>query len=403
MLTEAIATAKPIFKDYNTQHSLEIELLLLSIRPQLNDASIERILELTSQNIDWDYVIQTAIEHKVAPLIYNRLKNICPSQIPTENLQEMRQVFYNNTKKNLVLTEKLFQIIELLRNNDIPCLTFKGITLAVLAYQKIGLRTFTDLDILVPEEFIPQTSKLLIDRGYQPQFSFNESQQKAYLQMRNEHMFVHPKGDITLDLHWSLLGDNFSFCGDREFIWKDLQDININGKLVSSLSPEIMVLYLCANGAKDSWIYLQSISDLARFIDSHPDLNWERVIDRSGSLGTERMLSLGLYLCQDILDLSLPEKIKLKIHKEPQVKKLVREIESNLFADLKSKNILFRRQSIYLKTMESWQDKTAFYFNIIRPTPLEWEIIALPKWLSSLYYPIRLIRLAIKHGLRKMI
>jgi hypothetical protein len=389
---------KAIFKSPQSLHSLEVELLLLSVSHQIDEPGFERILFLVQQEIDWNYLLDLAIEHKVIQILYSKLKNICPSYIPNHILCEMRQIFGANSKKNLVLTEKLLQIIHVFQNNNIPCLTFKGVSLGILAYQKTGLRTFTDLDILVPKKFISQATELLIDSGYKPQFNFSEVQQNKYLQMRNELTFVNPSGDIHLDLHWSLLSQNLSFSLNTESVWKYQTDIPINNRLIPSLSPEIMVLYLCAHGAKDSWIYLQSICDLARLIYQHPNLDWREILTQAGKLGTKRMLYLGLELCQDIFEVSLPQEIQLKIITEPQVKSLVQQVKENLFDESKSKDSLFKRKPIYLKAMDSWQDKLVFYFDLIRPTPLEWQIVVLPTWLSMLYYPLRLIRLAIKYS-----
>ncbi|PSB03311.1 nucleotidyltransferase domain-containing protein [Merismopedia glauca] len=391
-------TEKPILKDSDSQYSSEVKLLLLCVRPQIDEESAEEILKLVKAEIDWNYLIDTATQHKVIPLVYCKLNGICPSYIPEDILQEMRQIFHNNSKKNLVLTEKLIQIINLLQNNNIPCLTFKGVTLGILAYQKIFLRTFTDLDILIPKKSVSRTTKLLIEHGYEPQFNFSESQQKTYLEIRNEQTFANSKRNITLDIHWSLLAEHLSFCLKTEDVWQFQQEVNINGNLIPSLSPEIMVLYLCTNGAKDSWIYLQSICDLARLIDNHPNLNWEQVMAQAGRLGTRKMLFLGLSLCQILFNLPLPPKIRQQILTEPQIEILVNQVTQNLFDDARPQEFLLIRKRIYLKTMDSWRDRILFYFDIIRPTPLEWKIVELPKWLSPLYYPIRLIRLAIKHS-----
>lgn len=50
--------------------------------------------------------------------------------------------------------------------------------------------------------------------------------------------------------------------------------------------------------------------------------------------------------------------------------------------------------------MESWLDKFTFYFDVIMtPTAREFALLPLPKWLRILYYPVRLLRLAVKYSI----
>jgi hypothetical protein len=110
------------------------------------------------------------------------------------------------------------------------------------------------------------------------------------------------------------------------------------------------------------------------------------------------MVFLGLYLCKNLLDTVLPEPIERQLESNSLIKSLACEVEQKLFLPLDRGDNL-PTANVYLKTMKSGKDRSWYYFNkVFTPTPLEWQIIPLPTWLFPLYYPIRLIRLAIKHG-----
>jgi len=54
-----------------------------------------------------------------------------------------------NAARNVFLTNKLFEILNLFKKNDILALPFKGPVLAESVYGDLSLRQFVDLDILV--------------------------------------------------------------------------------------------------------------------------------------------------------------------------------------------------------------------------------------------------------------
>ncbi|MBW4577470.1 MAG: nucleotidyltransferase family protein [Aphanothece sp. CMT-3BRIN-NPC111] len=381
----------------------EIELLLCCARTQMQPEYAERICQLVQQDLDWHCLLEAASWHGVMPLLHLQLKDICPQAVPQPVLDDLRNAFNANARKNLLLSGELLKLLKIFKDHGIPSIPFKGSVLAAVAYKNIGMREFADLDILVPEQFVPQARKLLIAQGYQPQFNLTDAQELIYINLRNEHMFWHQDKQIPVDLHWSMMPKNFSFSRKLEFSEKWYEQVYLGGNLVQTLSAESLLLFLCAHGSKDSWLRLKLICDLAELIRSHKELDWDWILANGGKLGTKRMLFLGLYLSQDILGVVLPENIFQQVQSDPLIKALASQVKQQLFSQTKQENKLLKRKTIYLKTMESLQDKIWFYFdNVMTPTPLEWAIVPLPMRVFPLYYPIRLMRLIIKHSMRRL-
>lgn len=113
------------------------------------------------------------------------------------------------------------------------------------------------------------------------------------------------------------------------------------------------------------------------------------------------MLFLGLTLARDLLGAMLPSQISQQIESDSEIIALSQQVRSGLFQTETTLLGEFPVANIYLKTMSSFRDKLWYWYDaIITPTPLEWAIISLPKWLGILYYPLRLMRLVIKYVLR---
>ena len=375
----------------------EIQLLLYCASTQIYARRTEKIHQLLQQELDWQYLLTTAQEHGVMPLLYWQLKSADSKLVPTEAWQQLSAAFNTNACHNLALTSELCKLQELFTSQNILFLSFKGSVLAKLAYQNIALRQFVDIDILIYESDLKAASELLINNGYQPQFSFTEKQQEKYLEIRSEHNFFHPNKEITIDLHWSILPKHFSFSPEQKLVWSQQKTVSFGKTTVKTMSPEITILFLCAHAAKHNWNHLCWIVDIAEILNNNPELDWDFIQTHQGYLGTEQMFNLSLYLAHDLLNAHLPQPIWQQIKLDTDILVLAKEVKAILFENKSYYIGSFPVANIYLKTMNFWQDKVWYWLDAIAtPTPLEWSIVSLPTWLFPLYYPIRLIRLFFK-------
>lgn len=390
---------------------LEIELLLNCVRPQIDS---DRIKDLVKENIDWQYLIQTAYRNGVIPLLYSNLSNICPQLIPASFQQQLQRNQYARTQRNLMLTSKLIKLLELFEANNIPVIPFKGPILAISAYGDISRRDFFDLDILVRKQDFLKAKELLTTQGYQPYSnnsekeaaylsSLKEKQQKAYLQSHWELHMVDERDRVTIDLHHGMLPKQFSFLFDTEWLWQYAEPKPFANRMVLNLSSEDSVLILCSQGAKDCWQQLNRICDIAQVLSTCGEINWEQVCDRAIKLRMTRILLLGLLLAHELLEVELPKTILQQIQANPLLKSLASQIYTQLFYQTESllPNQKVNRSFFHLSMIEHPLDKIWYFFeHLIVPTVADEVLLPLPQFLSFLYYPLRLIRLIRMYGLK---
>jgi hypothetical protein len=135
------------------ERQLEIELLLCCARTEVDSKCSDRIRYLAQKNIDWDYLLKLAKFHQITPLISWQLQTVGQDLIPKSVLEEFRQAFNANAKRNFGLTGELLSILNLFQKESIPIIPFKGVALAHFAYRNNLLREFLDLDVLIPVKF----------------------------------------------------------------------------------------------------------------------------------------------------------------------------------------------------------------------------------------------------------
>jgi hypothetical protein len=384
----------------------EVELLICCARMHPETKTAERIRALLREHIDWDYLLQIASHHGVMPLLYWNLKTIdresLPdrSSVPKDILDQLQHSFRKNAAYNLFLTAELLKVQSLFETQDIPILTFKGPALAVSAYGDAALRQFVDLDILVRKKDVLEASKLLIGQGLRPQFRLTDKQETTFIEFGCEHAFVREDESVMIDLHWAIVPLHYSFALDTESLWTRRTVVALNGRNVPTVAPEDLFLLLCIHGAKANhcWRHLSWICDLAQLIRVHRDMDWRRMIDQAGKVGSERMLFLGMYLASDLLGANLPHEIMQEVRVDPAVEELAAQVYRWLFSEAKDQPSLFRMRRFHLRTMTHLRDRARYLLELMTPTPLEWELLPLPRYFYGFYYVLRPIRLAGKFG-----
>lgn len=393
-----------------TAPSPEMLLVLYCARTQLNDATVDQLKRLLQQPLDWDEVVESALIHRVVPLLYQALNTHVSTLVPADILEELRQEFQDNQLDNLALTQELLKLLKLLAEHQIPAIAFKGPLLAAAVYQNLALRMFSDLDILVHPQHFGEARDLLVAHGYRSGMKHvyllnSPRHEQKLIRALGECPFQHPETLFCVDLHRRLVAGEFyhlSFTFDQ--IWYRLQTVPFLGTSIASLHPEDLLLYLCVHGAKDRWRRLSWVCDIAELVQRHPDLSWADLHQKACWAGTEQMLLLGLVLAQELLAVELPDAIATLIESNFSQQSLALQVQQQILQgdDVETTVNLWQRFIFGFQLLERFDDRCRcsliFVKNLLRPTPDDHEFYQLPSWLHALYPLVRLVRLLSRRG-----
>ena len=376
----------------------EIELLLCCARTRLDSDTIKKIDSLVQREIDWEILVQSALIHRVMPLLYQNLQKTCPQAVPRDTLEKLRTYFLTNTGRNLAFTTKLLELIKLFKENGITAIPFKGPVLAEFVYGDLALRQFADLDILIYRDDVLNAYQLLLSKGYRPEVSLNAEQVKAYLKTEYSLAAADKDSKVIVELHWEVTGRYTGYSFDRDHLENRLETVTLSGKKMRQFPAEDLLVYLCIHGSKDSWNNLDSICCVAELIHSRPDIKWDHVAHLAGEIHCRRMLYLGLFLAHHLLDAELPTHILEKIDTDPVITKMTANITKTLFVQPDRSNpsqVNSDFSMFHLDIKDRNQDKLRHVLNILfLPSRQDWRYFSLPANLSFLYYPLRPLRLA---------
>ncbi|MFZ0924193.1 MAG: nucleotidyltransferase family protein, partial [Candidatus Acidiferrales bacterium] len=168
----------------------EIEILLCCARGALSPVDLARLERISQSPIDWPLLFQLATENGLLPLLCEHLLQNS-AIVPSETIMQFRDANRQNALRALFLTAELLRITESLCRRQIPALPYKGPVLGQLAYANPSLRQFDDLDIVVPQRFMPQVYEEMETLGYEAKFSRDRFLAAGRKDIPGEYVFLH--------------------------------------------------------------------------------------------------------------------------------------------------------------------------------------------------------------------
>jgi hypothetical protein len=362
----------------------ENELLLCIARREVTDLR---------EPLDWNYLFSTAQAHGLLPLLHKNLTG-ASDLIPGHFLSRLKRESVANSQSVLHLIGKQLRTHKIFKESGIPVAFFKGPLLAQMAYGEFSLRQAGDIDVLINRQHFDQARLLLESLGYEMYPKLTAPQLSSHLNNHCEIQFVRDDWFTVVDLHWDLAPRSFVFKVKADEVMSRLQSVPLAGTSVETFSAEDSVLYQSIHGAKHLWRCLEWITALAETVRSTPSINWDTVIERAVNARATRILALGLRLVEKFSDVPVPAHVLAAVDSDGTMQRMAQTIRdeifiSNGFADSSETNlynlrIMDRKRDALLSALRA----------IFVPTLTDWQALALPPPLHSLYYAFRPLRLS---------
>ena len=372
----------------------ENELLFRIACREMTSDAIDEVRKLLRAPIDWDYVFATAFNHRLFPLLHKNLTSAAADLLPGEVRARLRRVSAGNSHSVLFLIAKQLKVYRLLKDNGIRTAIFKGAVLAQMAYGEVSLRQAGDIDILIAREDFARARSLLESLGYEISPHLTDAHLASHLAHHCEIPFVRDDWFTVVDLHWGLAPRSFVFGVEAEDVMSRLQTVALGRKTIETFCDEDMVLYQSMHGAKHLWHRLEWITSLAELIRASPQLDWNTLVQRAEDAHATRMLALGIRLVEAFSDVNIETQIFSILDPQGVMKRMALEIRGQIFVQSHS-NVSTETNLYNFKIMDRKRDALvsalrAFFV----PTLPDWQALALPAPLHSLYYAFRPLRLS---------
>ncbi len=343
-----------------------------------------------SANIDWTRLVELAYQHSVNALLCRALLRQEADVVPAE-IREACQIHLNSCAgHNQIIADQLSKILLAFAANGISAIPFKGPLLAMKAFGDLSLRSFADLDFLVPHEQIEPALTLLNQLGYQGGHNLTPRQWQAFVGYAGQDILF-GKG-APVEPHWEFAPRTLAVDIDYEALWGRSIEVQFNGHNVKSFTAEDELIILCLHGSKEKWTMLKWVADLAEFVNSHPDLAWDQVFDRSERQGMARIVRLSLAIAEQLLSLQLPERVLQWKDKDALASTWGKQIATDFFSRTADGASIYTYSAFHLKMRERLSDKFNYLFRTItQPRVQHFATLNIPDSMFFAYYPLKLL------------
>lgn len=335
-----------------------------------------------------DCLLDVATRHAVQAFVY---RGCADSQLPDAVRAAGRF--------HLSLCAELIRVLRACDAHDIRVVPLKGPVLDAELYGDLALRTSADLDLLVHPQDVVRAKRLLLGPlGYRLESVLHWPAESAIFKCRDSQLsFSDPAERVSVDVHWRLLPGYFPTPFDEADVWHQLRRIDWAGQRILALSPEHLLLFLCAHGAKHSWERLGWICDVARLLQVEPDIDWSSVFAQASRTGTARMVSVGLLLASGLLGVSLPAEAARHIQNNARARKVSEGVILRLRSGPSRSLTALETTQFSMRVLERWSHRVRVVSGIfLVPTEAEYCAVRLPPVLHPLYYLVRPVRLLAK-------
>src|SRR4051812_23837500 len=143
----------------------EWKLLVVCARTRLLDSHRNEIKELLQRPIDWDRFCSATERNKLECLVYRNLIDSL-KEVPREAASSLEKAARRRVQLGLMYTGRLIQLLDCFESAGIRAVPYKGPVLGSLAYGDVSLRSFQDLDFILPQSQIMDAARMLLKDGF---------------------------------------------------------------------------------------------------------------------------------------------------------------------------------------------------------------------------------------------
>jgi len=348
---------------------VEDKLILSCVKINASLSELECINDLIPLIQDWDYLIKTIIERGIGPLLYKKLSFLSNSSLIPETVKtKLYQVYYKTFSRSALLYEHFRKIVEEFSLHEIPVIALKGVYLSEWLYQDIGLRQFSDIDLLIKETNGDECLIILSELGYKPseiglsKFVLSQLEIVHYPAMLLESVSV----ELHIKLHYKK--ESYNLIVDE--LWKNSISETINGMKVSVLNRYDLLIHLCLHLDKHfqgGHVQFTCFNDITNLLERYKEtLNWNQLIETCKLYKCEEIVFKYIIMNHKYLNASMPSDMFKKYSAL-----LLANDELVFYKKLKFNKDVFSFVPTHLKALkkiEKYSDKIKYFSDILFPS-----------------------------------
>lgn len=392
-------------KQRGSSTAIETEILLLCARSFLGTAESSQLTHLAESEVRWSLLLEAAERHNLLPLLHFNRKQL-KRAIPDHILKALEVRFVEYSRASVQMLDVLHTLLASFAHEGVVAVPFKGPVLGERYYGDLLYRTFCDLDVWVPQSQVATAHRCLNELGFAPcpwrgyiDFSETFFGNELFSKLCSEYAYLNELNRVSVDLHWKVLPAQLLPISENE-LESSIKTARIWNRDMRMFSDELSLIIVAVHGCKHGWSQINFLLDIALIIQNG-SIDWTVVLSMCDKFDALQPVLSGLYLCKELLHLSVPQQL---LHKMPKLKTMAwcQEIATDLLSDPMQPNWSEIKKWFFFASNKSGLLRQAAYLigACTEPSLDEYHRFPLSPKLYPLYFALRPFNLTIDHGFR---
>jgi hypothetical protein len=334
----------------------EHELILFCARLEISDSSRQNIENLLKSPLDWDKIFNTAHYQKILSFVYYTLDKLDLQHVPYVTLKKMRNYYYSNLHKNLLVEKEIARVLEAAYKEGVDLIPLKGFSLIQTLYTNPALRTMVDIDILVKKHDIQKIQSVFDKLSYDENIDEQLPKKRGRI---NKHELIISKqlsaGQIIIIEVHSAIAFPRPYKLNIPDLWISVEKKEIHNQKMLCLSKENTFLSLVLHLRMHTRLLnLKFIVDIAEMLNINGgQLDWNYIRETVNNNHIRTSVYLSLYLAKELLDANILPEIMNKFAPNSIKKTLIRlTVNKYNFFSLTNKRGTFLRFLLFDKFID---------------------------------------------------
>jgi hypothetical protein len=345
----------------------------------------------SASDISWETISELSKLHGVTPFLYYRARSL-GIKLPDKIEKEWLGIYLYQIAEEKKARQQIKELKEILDPEGIPFILLKGASAMLRLYPQPGLRTFVDLDILIPSDIVSRFKQAMTRAGYKP-LSARNSPEDEELQKFDSHLDpICKDGSLMIESHLSILGAKGHRLAALPEIWEEKEETNSDGIRVSHLNKEQFIVHTLLHSSRhltdEGFTEIKWLVDLLYSIKAWR-IDWSKVRDVARKWGVEKEILPVIATLNQYWQALIP----LPIAYEPIALNTlmlgIRDRQKEYYANLPTS---YMKRLFSFKQLPDTKSRLSYLFHLFFPTRenLRWRYNLSGKTLITPYYLLHL-------------
>lgn len=247
-------------------------------------------LPLLPNDDDYRIALEEIEEQGIAGQVYYEIQSRgLQASIPSFFGRALTQNVEMYAVLNMVLKTEAERILALLEDRGIPTILLKGFWLSRRLYGNIGVRSTSDIDLLVPPEYFETACELIVGMAYESMpFDPNSPYHKEFVKD-----VPALKWTLQIELHWHLIRP-YNAKMDCGPFWERAEPLHPYNSIFEFAAPDLLYS-LCLHGANHGMSSVKHALDLVGVLTRYKDeIDINSLLERAKQEHTYGMVVMAL-------------------------------------------------------------------------------------------------------------